>query len=705
MIPALRDRTRSNSLETSTTARPGPRAFAAAIALAAIGLCIGVAPAQARVLGVDVAKRERVLGGRAFGERGAYELITGVIRFGFDPSHEANRAAVDLELAPKNAQGLVEADADFLALQPVDVVKRRGVALVEAPNRGMRVGMGFLNRATGGMERGSAELDPNDPAAFGDGFLLRQGLTLVWIGWQFDAPGIPGSLRIRVPVARNADGSAIRGLVRSDFVIEAPAMSLPLAAMGHRAYPAAAPDDPRNQLTLRDGRDGKRSIVPRARWRFARDEKGVPVPDPTQLYLDGGFELGRIYELVYVAEDPPVAGLGLAALRDVAAYAKHDPKALFPAQASIAFGVSQSGRLLRHFLYEGWNGDEQNRPVYDALLIAIAGAGRGSFNHRFAQPGLAATRFRSFHYPVDLFPFTLRPQKDPVTQREDTLLAGIRTPDQIPLTIQLNSSYEYWGRAGSLTHVSADGAKDVPITPVERQYLIAGAAHRPTPFPPSAKDEIAPGIYRGNSVDPSPMLRAILARTVEWATGGPALPGSRIPSLAKLGLARVSELAHPKIPGLSWPSVAHTAHPIDFGPQFAAGIIDKQPPDVGAPFVSLVPVVDEFGNDRLDQRPLELAVPIATYLPWCLRTGMPGPQDELMDFIGTTIPLAKTDAIARERGDTRPSLASRYPSREAYLDLVKRAAQVQIERGYLLAEDLAQELERAGARWDWVQSL
>jgi hypothetical protein len=672
-------------------------------ALAALALCGAHAPAYARVLGVEVAKRERVLGGRAFGEHGAYELIAGVIRFGFDPTLGANRAAIDLGLAPRNAQGLALADADFVALQPVDPAKRRGVALVEAPNRGMRVGMGYLNRASGGMERGSAELDPADPTAFGDGFLMREGLTLVWVGWQFDAPATPGSLRIRVPVARNADGSKIRGLVRSDFVIEAPATSLPLAPMGHRAYPAAAPDDPRNQLTVRDGRDGKRELVPRARWRFARDENGKPVADATQLYLDGGFQLGRIYELVYVAEDPPVAGLGLAALRDVAAYAKHDPKALFPAKSAIAFGVSQSGRLLRQFLYEGWNGDEQDRPAYDALLIDIAGAGRGSFNQRFAQPGLAATRFRSFYYPVDLFPFTLRPQQDPLTQREDTLIAGVRDPDQIPLTIQLNSSYEYWGRAGSLTHISGNGSADVPITPVERLYLIAGAAHRPMPFPPTSKDEIAPGVYRGNSVDPSPMLRAILARTVEWATGGRALPGSRIPSLAKLGLARVGELAHPTIPGVRWPSVAHTAHRIDFGARFAEGIVDKQPPEVGAAFASLVPVVDEFGNDRLEQRPLELEVPVATYLPWCPRTGLPGPQDELMDFIGTTIPLSRTDAIARERGDTRPSLESRYPSRAAYLDLVKLAARAQIERGYLLAEDLDRELERAAARWDWAQ--
>jgi len=677
-----------------------------AAGLLAIALAGLAGAARARVLRVELEQRGPVLGGRAFGERGAYELLSGRIRFGFDPEHVANRGVVDIELAPRNAQGMVEAESDFLALQPVDPAKRRGIALVEAPNRGVRIGLGLLNRASPGPESTpSLALDPASSAAFGDGFLLREGVTLIWLGWQFDAPELPGSLRLHAPIARDGDGTRLRGLVRSDWVIEQPTKSLPLAPQGHRAYPAIAPDDPRNQLTLRSGRDAERKPVPRASWRFAREEGGRAVPDPTQIYLETGFEPGRIYELVYLAEDPPVAGLGFPALRDVIAYAKHDPKALFPAKTGIAFGVSQSGRLLRQFLYEGWNGDEEERPAYDALFIDLAGAGRGSFNHRFAQPGLAATRFRSFHYPVDLFPFSLRPQKDPETGVEASLLDGIRETEQLPLTIQVNSSYEYWGRAGSLVHSAIDGARDVPVTPIERLYLIAGTAHRPAPFPPRAEDRIRPGVYRGNGVDATPMLRALMARAFAWGDEERPMPGSRVPSLLQLTLRPLDELEPPRIPGLAWPRVLHTAHRLDFGPRFAQGLVERQPPGVGDAFASLVPAVDEFGNDRVGVRPLELEVPVASFLPWSLRSGLPGPQDELADFIGTTVPLAKTDAIARARGDARPSLASLYENRDAYRAKVEEAAAALVQRGYLLEEDLPRERERADARWDWAQSL
>ncbi len=672
---------------------------------AAPGLLVALlcaVPAEGRVLRVEIERVSPLLGGRAFGEAGAYDLLEGRIHFGFDPGNPANARVTDIALAPRDDDGLVRAWAELAVLQPVDPARRSGTALVEVVNRGRRIAIGSLNRAPLAFDTPRAP-DPDEPRDWGDGFLMRRGLTVIAIGWQGDAPDLPGSLRLRVPLARAADGAPLRGLARADWVVESPTVTLELAAMGHAPIPVTDPDDPASVLTVRDGRDATREVVPRERWGFGQLVDGRSVPDPTRISMPGGFEPGRIYELVYPAQDPPLLGLGFAALRDVIAHARHDPASRFPVQRGIAMGVSQSGRFLRHFLHEGFNVDEEGRRAYDAVVIQIAGAGRGGFNHRFGQPGRVGTRFRNFFYPGDLFPFSSRPQTDPVTGRTEGLLDRLRAAAAVPRIFQVNTGYEYWGRAAALIHVSPEGTRDVEPLDNERLYHIASAPHFSVPFPPPSGTEIGDGAYRGSSIETGSIIRALLHHLLRWVQVGTEPPPSRVPRLDRGSLVAVDALVYPQLPGVQPPRLAHVAYRMDHGPRWSRGIIDVQPPRAGAPYPALVPAVDALGNEATGIRPLELRAPIGTYLPWATRGGLPGPEHELLDFIGSFVRLSRSAAEREARGDVRPPLDVLYPSRAAYLERVDRELDALVSEGFLLLTDRALARDQAIARWEWLQ--
>src|SRR5205823_6640441 len=328
---------------------------------------------------------------------------------------------------------------------------------------------------------------------------------------------------------------------------------------------------------------------------------------------------GKIYELVYRARDPVVVGIGLAAVRAVISWARYDARSEFPVTAAIGAGISQSGRFLRHFLYQGFNTDEAGRKVFDGLLVHTAGAGRGSFNHRFAQPSRDAHRFSAFFYPTDLFPFTTRTQTDPETGIRDGLLARLE-PAHRPKIFFTNTGYEYWGRTASLIHTSPDGRADVAPLPSERIYHLAGGQHFIGGFPPSV-GERAGHAYRNNPLDFLVTLRALLARLVDWVVDDRTPPESAYPTLGAGTLVPIAALKLPAIPDVVAPSVIHEAYRVDYGPRWAAGIITREPPAIGPPFPALVSQVDADGNEMAGVRGLELLVPLATYTPWQLRGG------------------------------------------------------------------------------------
>lgn len=669
------------------------------LCLLLLGALAGITPARSEVVRVEIDSRQSVLRGQSFGAYGPYEVLRGRLYFSFDPANPMNGQIVDVQRAPRDSTGQVEAWTTFVALRPSSSDRGSGIALVEVSNRGDKFSMHYFNRAT------SAGVDPDDPNAFGDALLLRLGLTVVWIGWQFDVPDRPGVLRLHVPRARNVDGSPITGLVRSDWTVDSPAASLALAHRDHRAYPVANPDDTTNILTVRDGREALRGVISRDRWHFGRLKNGRRVADPTHIVLDGGFKAGKIYELVYRAQDPAVVGLGLAAIRDVISYAKFDKTSIFPARLGLAAGVSQTGRFLRQFVYQGFNTDEQGRAAYDGVMLITAGAGRGSFNHRFAQPSRDGHRYSAFFYPTDLFPFTSATQFDPLQWRTDGLLAHLADAKHAPKTFYINTGYEYWGRAASLIHTTTDGTADVAPHSNERIYHLASAQHFVGPFP-KANDRIGnEPAYRGNPLDFSGNYRALLVRLLEWVETDTAPPSSAHPSRTGGTLVQPTEVAFPTIPGVTFPQTIHVAYRADYGPRWSQGIIDIQPPRLGPSFPSLVAQVDRLGNELGGIRNVELRVPLATYTPWSLRTGYAGNPNELADFVGTVIPLPRTEAEREVSGDPRPAIETMYNSRQIYLEQVRREAQHLIGSGFLLTDDLQYVLQRAGRSWDWVRAL
>ena len=650
----------------------------------------------ARVARVVVDRRETILNGRTFGATGPYEKIVGKISFSFDPTNPKNTRIVDLNKAPRNADGLVEARANFMVLRPKNPVRGGGTALLEVSNRGGKAVLPYFNG-------GTRTRDPRLEAHFGDGFLMRLGLTIIWVGWQHDVPPRKCLLRLHVPMARE-ENRPIQGLVRSDWTVDRPTKTLALGHRNHIAYPVSDPNHADNVLTVRDGRLTPRRTVPRHEWRFAREENGRVVESRTTIYKESSFEAGKIYELVYRAQDPKVVGLGLAAVRDMMSYAKYDPAGLFPVKNGIAIGISQSGRFLRQFLYQGFNTDEHGRKVFDGLIIHTAGAGRGSFNHRFAQPSRDAHRYSSFFYPTDIFPFTSRTQTDPETGLKTGLFTHMDNWDHLPKIFYTNTGYEYWGRAASLIHTTTDGARDIEPYPNERMYHLASGQHFVGRFPPDSK---LPGsrAYHGNPLNFLYAMRALLARMVAWVQDDTEPPPSAYPRIDAGTLVPIAQLKFPTLRGVTFPQVAHEAYRVNYGPRWHQGLIDRQPPVLGKPFPVLVPQVNTFGNELGGVQSLETLSPLATYTPWSLRTGFPGATDELMDFLGTYIPLPKTEPERRQTGDPRPSIESLYTDKKDYLGSVDRAARSLVEQGFLLPEDVPSVLTRAGQHWDWIFRL
>jgi len=339
--------------------------------LAAIFLLFSSSAIHARVTRVEISSRQDVLGGSSFGNTGPCERILGTVYFSLPVDNPHNAAIVDLKNAVNLRDGEVEFSADFIAIRPKDPHRGNGSLLLENPNRGRSR---IISLVDGG--------DWNIEHDAGDAWLLRNGFTIVSLGWQADAAG-DDALHFHAPISKE-NGKTITGLLRGDVMLPAAAQEIPLGhlmrgSLGGTEYPVSAPDDPRNILTVRASRNAPRTIIPRSQWQFAHMADGKLVPSDRHIHLNGGFQPGRIYEYVYVVSDPVVAGGGFAAVRDFASYAKHNPDAITPAQRVIAEGISQNGRFLRDFLYEGFNADEEGRIALDGVLSHVAGAGRGEF--------------------------------------------------------------------------------------------------------------------------------------------------------------------------------------------------------------------------------------------------------------------------------------------------------------------------------------
>jgi hypothetical protein len=530
---------------------------------------------------------------------------------------------------------------------------------------------------------------------FGDRFLLDQGFTLVWLGWQFDVARDPALLRAYVPLAQSGQ-QPITGLVRAELVPSTKVFTMSLADRNHIPYPAVDVNDSTLRLTVRERSIGERKVIPRSQWTFS---------DSGHIAMASGFEPGRVYELVYTAKDPSVVGLGMAGVRDIISFLKYggagtmlaDQRAFM--KRAIGFGTSQSGRFLRTFLYDGFNEDEKGRPVFDGIWAHVAGAGRGSFNFRFAQPSRDGQPFTNFFYPTDVFPFTDLDENDPVTDATDGLLRRATKAKVVPKIFYTNGSFEYWGRAASLIHTSPDGKQDAPIAKDTRIYFNTGAQHGSGTFPPKI-------VNTRNLADPLDyrwQMRGLLLAMNEWLKNGKEPPASQYPQISKGELTTRDQLKFPAIPEIEVPKRIHTAYHLDFGPEFAsAGLITIEPPKLDAAFPAMVPQVDADGNDVSGIRLPEIQVPLGTYTGWNQRGRELGAPDEMIAFIGSFIPFAKTKSERAKSKDPRLSIEERYRDKQDYLKKSSNAAQALADAGYVLAGDVPALLARAEQMWDYI---
>lgn len=648
-------------------------------------------PLNARVLRVETANRTDVLGGKAFGNAGAYERITGRIYFSLAVNNPHNQRIVDLGNAVNLKKGEVEFSADFIAVQPKDAHKGNGSMLLEVPNRGRGR---ILSLVDGG--------DWDLAADAGDAWLLRSGFTVVSLGWQWDAAGAD-ALRFSAPLAKE-NGKPITGLLRGDLMpskvmAEIPLGHLILGNIGGSEYPVAAPDDPRNVLTIRDSRNGQRTIIPRSEWQFAQIVDGKLAPSDRHIHLNGGFQPGKIYEYVYVVADPVVAGGGFAAIRDFASYAKHDSSAVTPAARVYGEGISQNGRFLRDFLYQGFNADQEGRIALDGVLAHVAGAGRGSFNCRFAQPSRDAQPTSSIFFPTDIFPFTDLPENDPVSGESGGLLDRAVAEKVVPRIFFSNTSYEYWGRVAALIHVSADGKHDAPISDNVRIYHFTGLQHFSGPFPPAKGKLDLLGQQPQSPLPVKYFWRAMIANLDAWVRNGLLPPPSSYPKIADGTLVPLQDYAPPAIPGVNRPHEANQAWRVDFGTNWRDGILSIQPPKVSEPFPVLVPQVDADGNERDGVRLPEITVPLATYASWNLRDPSIGAPDQRVSFELSYLPFPKTAAERQTTGDPRKSIAERYSDRETYLTRYHAAVEDLVKQRWILPEDRDAIVHRGEQEW------
>jgi len=608
----------------------------------------------------------------AFAGGHAYEVVAGRATIALDPADPRNAGIADITLAPRNAQGRVEASVDVMLLRPTDHARANGTILIEPPNRGRRI-IGQLLLDTTAARTGQF----TEATDAGNGWLLRQGYTLAWVAWQGDpTPG--AGMRIRVPAP-----PGITGEVRDEFVFDSTTDPAP----GQLTYPVA------DLASLR--------ATMRPRAEAPRQAASLRFTTPDRIVIDrAGAEAGAIYEVTYTARDPGLMGMGLAAWRDVSAALRHgegegNPQAGRAAARAIALGVSQSGRFLRDVLYQGFNEDTAGRMVFDGMFPHIPGSRRSFTNARWAQPGRNPADHTDRGYPADQFPFTYADTTDPLTGRTDGLLRRCAASNTCPRIMQTDSEYEYWGARGSLTVTAPDG-RHIELPANVRAYMMTGHPHYA-----AAEAWAARGAMCANPVNPlqagAPM-RALLVAMEAWIREGVEPPPSRTPSVA----------AGTLVPAGAYGAVSNAAA---HGPGRQGGLVGifRAIPGLAAPdsmtpapllgvagewlgrYPIQVPAGDADGNALGGIRLPVIEAPRATYTGYNPRATGFG-EGALCGNTGSALAFPATATP----GDPRMPIDTRWPS-ESYVAAVRESASRLVAQRLLLDEDAAAMVEAARA--------
>jgi Alpha/beta hydrolase domain len=584
----------------------------------------------------------------------------------------------------------VEYQADLRILKPIDLDRGNGWLLYDVPNRGNQPVMSRLNGTSEGGR----------PPTAGNGFLMRHGFTLVWSGWQGDVP--PGADRLvaRLPIA-TAENGPLMGMVREEFIAEATgqlgdANIQELSEdrfIGTLIYPVANWAAAEATLTVRQREADPRTTPHGLAWRLA-DERHVEITRPTA----SGFDRGAIYEFIYRARDPIVMGIGLATIRDVVAFLRHaerddagEPNPLAPnarprMRRALGFGISQSGRVLRDLLYYGFNQDLAGRKVFDAILPVVAGSRRTCLNWAFAQPGRYSRQHEDHSYGDDQFPFTYPTLTDPISGHTAGILQRARDAGVCPKVIHLDTESDAWQARSSLV-VTDMGGTDIAMPDDVRVYLVSGVQH-------AAPRPMARQVTRlqGNQLGYGAFMRSLLIALVEWTEHGVPPPASRFPSRGAGTLVPLPEAraGFPVLPGVNFPTVMNELRLRDHS---------VEPPIESAAYPVFIPAADADGNAIGGIRHPLLDAPLATHTGWALR-GPGHAEGDLFTVNGSQIPFAASETERLRTGDPRPSIAARYPSREAWVERLAEATARLVADRLLLQEDADRLVDAARESWD-----
>jgi Alpha/beta hydrolase domain len=496
------------------------------LALSAAGVLVAAPAADARVTKIQItSKQSPTFGGYAFEGVGPYEKIVGKAFGELDPKDPKNAVIVDIELAPKNANGKVEYAFDFYILKPIDLSKGNHKVMYEPPNRGRKT-HAALNRGAGGDDPGSM----TDPKILANTFLLPRGYTMVWSGWDYSAGPSAAKFNatITLPVARNPDGSAITGPAYEYIVTRGTSYTL--------SYPAATIDQSKATLTHRVHLDDVPQVVPATGWSYAADGTAISL-----LPAGTSFAPNDIYEFSYTAKDPTVNGIGFAAVRDFNAFLRYEKADELGTANPLAGDVtrtytevsSQPGRLLNDFRNLGFNQAENSKIVFDGMMQWIAAGDGINMNLRFSQPGRTERNRQDQLYAEGVFPFANQRSTDPIAGRTAGRYDACTKTNTCPLAMEIYSANEYWVKGASLFHTDPTGKVDLPDHPMTRLYLISSHQH-------GVGNGNAKGSCQqfGNPLNSAPIQRALWEALDLWSTEGVAPPvsGEHLSSAAvKLG--------------------------------------------------------------------------------------------------------------------------------------------------------------------------
>ena len=638
-------------------------------------------PSFAEITKIVIDKREPFAAGHEFAVTGAYEKLIGKAYGEVDPKKHHNKNIISLKNAPLNNRGRVEYSMDMLILKPIDMQRGNQTIFYDVVNRGNQA-----LRVNFGAERSN---NPTTLAHAGDGFMMRQGYTLVWSGWQGDVLPVGGRLTTSFPVAKNPDGTPIKRTITTEFVFQKPSFSVPLSfdreSLDVKPYPPVEESMSKARLYRRAGTHAQRELVSADEWSFARCPDGkTKTASNADICLVAGFSPNFIYELTYEARDPIVMGLGFAATRDLISFLRYNAgdanplidKEMKTPRWVIGFGSSQSGRFLKDLIYQGFNQDEAGRIVFDGAIPHISASRRTFTNYEFAMPGRFSTGLEGHFIPGDEFPFTYETLTDPISKKTDGWLMRCRQQKACPKIMHWDSGTESWQGRNSLVVGDPLAKKDVPIPHNVRLYYFSSTQHGPTDKPDRGMCQ-----QLTNPLSYMETQRALIVALHAWVSKDVPPPPTRYPRISDGTLISPQQTVQgfPNVPG-----VRYLGRPNDLS--INDGTIQPANHVKGKEYPLLVPKVDKDGNEIAGVRAVALQVPLATHAGWNLRAkGFI--EDELCYLNGQYIPFAKTKEEREQTGDPRLSIEERYKDQADYVERISHAARALVEERFLLQED------------------